>query len=79
MPRHRQRCQGAPPPAEPDRAHPGSDGGRSPQARAEVLRRPVCRPVTPTPTSVLTTYANVIANTYDPHTEYFAPQRKAGL
>ncbi|AMR26280.1 tail-specific protease [Hymenobacter psoromatis] len=31
----------------------------------------------PDPSEVLTNYANVIANTYDPHTEYFAPKDKA--
>ena len=30
----------------------------------------------PTPDEVLARYANVIANTYDPHTDYLAPQRK---
>ncbi|MDO7887984.1 carboxy terminal-processing peptidase [Hymenobacter cheonanensis] len=31
----------------------------------------------PDTNEVLTNYANVIANTYDPHTEYFAPRDKA--
>jgi carboxyl-terminal processing protease len=30
----------------------------------------------PDPNEVLSNYANVIANTYDPHTEYFAPREK---
>ncbi|RZK32812.1 MAG: tail-specific protease, partial [Hymenobacter sp.] len=30
----------------------------------------------PDPNDVLSSYANVIANTYDPHTEYFAPRDK---
>ncbi|RZL10690.1 MAG: tail-specific protease, partial [Hymenobacter sp.] len=30
----------------------------------------------PDPNEVLANYANVIANTYDPHTEYFAPRDK---
>jgi len=31
----------------------------------------------PDANEILTNYANVIANTYDPHTEYFAPKDKA--